>query len=165
MAMNLCADRCRGFSLLEVMIVLVILGIATAAVVVSAAPDTAQALRRDARELSLRFSAAQAEARRDGRIIDWKPTVQAEGFSRRRWQQSGPDGWPALEIGEGSEQFPASSVLASRPWHSAHPIVRGSLPIQFTAEPLGQAWEIELSSQDRRVQIRRDADGQFRVLP
>ena len=53
MAVNLCADRGRGSSLLEVMIVLVILGIATTAVVVSAAPDPVQNLRRDARELSL----------------------------------------------------------------------------------------------------------------
>lgn len=163
MAVSVGTDRNHGFSLLEVMIVLVIVGIGTSAVVLSAAPDPAQTLRRDARELGLRFSAAQTEARRDGRIIEWKPAAQAEGFSRRRWREPGPDGWPVLETG--SEVFFAPSVLASRPWHSDHPVVRGVLPVRFTAEPLGQVWEIELISQDRRVRIRRDADGQFRVLP
>src|SRR5690554_4844726 len=71
----------QGFSLLEVLIVLAIIGIATAAVGVSAFSDgDARALRQDALRLTQLFSVAQAEARNGGSPVIWEYDSGGYGF-------------------------------------------------------------------------------------
>src|SRR3546814_6586085 len=71
----------QGFSLLEMLVVLAIIGIATATISVRAFPDSdARALRQDARRLAQLFAAAQAEARRDGSPIAWQYAGQGYEF-------------------------------------------------------------------------------------
>jgi general secretion pathway protein H len=73
--------RQQGFSLLEVLIVLVIVGIAAGAVSVSALSDTdGRALRQDATRLALLFSVAQAEARKSGNAVVWEYGIEGYAF-------------------------------------------------------------------------------------
>ena len=75
-----------GFSLIELMIVLVIIGIGTAAISLSMAPDPAQELRREAHDLVRRLAVAQNEVRVDGRVIAWQADGTGYRFARGTWR-------------------------------------------------------------------------------
>lgn len=70
------AGKQQGFTLIELMVVLVIIGIASAAVGLSIKPDPLQLLRKDAERLAQLLQVAQAEARADGRPITWRATAK-----------------------------------------------------------------------------------------
>uniref|UniRef100_UPI0025DEE1F4 prepilin-type N-terminal cleavage/methylation domain-containing protein n=1 Tax=Pigmentiphaga sp. TaxID=1977564 RepID=UPI0025DEE1F4 len=75
--------RARGFTLIELMVVVVIVGIAAAAVTIRAFPDRRKLLRDDAERLAQLFSVAQGEVRADGRRITWQADEQGYRFVRR----------------------------------------------------------------------------------
>lgn len=69
------------------MVVLVIIGIASAAISLSIKPDPLQLLRKDAERVAQLLQVAQAEARAearaDGRPIVWVSDAKGFRFSRR----------------------------------------------------------------------------------
>ncbi|WP_052355733.1 prepilin-type N-terminal cleavage/methylation domain-containing protein [Castellaniella defragrans] len=76
-------DAQRGFTLLEMMVVLLIMGIAMGAASVSAFGDPGmRTLRQDAHRLAGLFMAAQTEARAGGGRIAWRPGAQGYAFER-----------------------------------------------------------------------------------
>ncbi|MEY5100027.1 MAG: hypothetical protein RJA36_2746 [Pseudomonadota bacterium] len=66
----------RGFTLLELLVVLAIIGLATAGVSLSL-PDS-NPLERDAQRLGNLLEAARAHARANAAALEWRPT--ADGF-------------------------------------------------------------------------------------
>ena len=85
------AGKQQGFTLIELMVVLVIIGIASAAVGLSIKPDPLQLLRKDAERLAQLLQVAQAEARADGRPITWRATAKGFAFSRHSESGGGID--------------------------------------------------------------------------
>src|SRR5450830_1530007 len=73
----------QGFTLIELMVVLVIIGIASAAISLTIKPDPLHLLRKDAERLSQLLQVAQAEARADGRPITWRADAKGFRFNRR----------------------------------------------------------------------------------
>ena len=84
----------RGFTLVELLIVLTIVGLLSAAVVL-AAPPAGTSLREEAERLAARARAAQEHAILAGRTVALQPSETGYAFSVRRGGQWRPAAAPA----------------------------------------------------------------------
>lgn len=144
----------QGFTLIELMVVLVIIGIASAAISLTIKPDPLHLLRKDAERVSQLLQVAQAEARADGRPITWRADAKGFRFNRRS------------DDGLGVESFQGDAQLRPRLWEST--------PMQVTIEPrqtlvLDAEWinppvRVELSDGQHHLSLQRDAAGLMRVV-
>ncbi|WP_241074047.1 type II secretion system minor pseudopilin GspH [Achromobacter insuavis] len=150
----------RGFTLIELMVVLVIVGIATAALGLSIRTDPARQLRDDAQRLAESFAAAQGEARGDGRSIAWQADAQGYRFVRGAWALDGAV--PLLDTTR-VEDFARDPALRPRPWQAGPVRVSPAGPVLLTAEWFGPPWRLTLSNAAGQVDVQRDASGRFLV--
>ncbi len=81
--------RLRGFTLIEILVVLVIIGLMLTTVVIKAFPDERQILRQEADRLGLLLEQARDEAFVSGHSVAWTVQHQTYTFWRlnaeRRW--------------------------------------------------------------------------------
>lgn len=70
--------RSRGFTLLELLVVLAIVAISTAGVSLTMRDDSKSALEREAQRLAALFESARAQSRAQGTPVYWRQTV--DGF-------------------------------------------------------------------------------------
>lgn len=145
--------RQNGFTLIELMVVLVIIGIASAAIGLSIKPDPLNLLRKDAERLAQLLQVAQAEARADGRPITWLADGKGFRFSRRN------------ERAKGDEQFADDPLLHPRLWHSPGLDVRvePGQNVVLDAEWISQPLRVKLSDGFNSLSVQRSASGQVRV--
>jgi general secretion pathway protein H len=90
-----------GFTLIEVLVVLAIIAVVSAAVVVLAMPGEGAAARDEARRLGALLEAAMREARASGRSIAWSAEAHRYAF----WQRGEDGDWVP---------YPPASLYRSR---------------------------------------------------
>jgi general secretion pathway protein H len=123
-----------GFTLIEIMVVMVIIGIATTAIGLSIRPDPSRLLRQDAQRLAQLFAIAQTEVRLDGRATR-----------------------------AGLDEFERDDALRPRAWQAEQVKVTPSGPLILTDEWLGTSWTLVLSHGDQTVELKRQANGHYEV--
>lgn len=82
----------RGFTLIEMLVVIAILGILSTFVALSTAPDTRRQATDEAERLGLLLEAALQEAQWGGRAIAWS----ADATSYRFWQEESDRRWQPI---------------------------------------------------------------------
>lgn len=153
--------RSHGFTLIELMLVLLLMGIVGAAISLGAAPRPDEMLRRDARELALRLMAAQHAVRLDGRVIAWQALGDGYRFTRGSWVQVPGSVVPALSTAGALDQFEGDDMLRPRHWRAGEVEVQPAQPLLLTSEWIGSPLRLELHSEGHTQVIERDASGAF----
>lgn len=155
------ASAQAGFSLIELMVVLIIIAIAASMITVGAFPDRRQGLHQEAQRLVELFKLAQVEARADGRRIEWQSNT--EGYRFMRLQRSpAPTPSSVRQPVLLPDYFEQDPYLRPRLWHSTPIRVEGA-PLAFSAEWLLPPARIVLYSDEDQLAIIRHAAGHYEI--
>ena len=154
-----------GFTLIELMVVVVIVGIMATAVTLSAVPPAGRSVRTEAERLAQLFAIAQSEVRTDGRPITWRAFEQGYRFERRQREFTPGEPLPTTVADAPPDVFAADQQLRPRAWASPPMDVRVEPPgaAVFTAEWIAPPMRITLSSDEGRAVIVRDEAGRYVV--
>lgn len=146
----------RGFTLLELLVVLVVVGVMLGVVSLNAAQSDHQKLQTDAQRLALLFQLARDEA-----IVRNRPTAfEADEHSYHFLVRNG-NRWEVMNdldlLRERQFTFQPTSLVLSNGSRSDG----SSLRIQFAREPVDRPFVLELLAGTDRVRIRSDGIGHF----
>lgn len=148
----------RGFTLVEIMVVMVIIGLTLGMVSLNAIPSQRQDLQAEARRLSLLLQLARDEAIVRNRPITFEATAERYHFLVRnetRWEPVAND-----------------DLLRERPFKNSpitlllNPTSAGTvdpLRITFGREPVDKPFTLTLASGNNQVALHADGVGHFTV--
>ena len=160
-----------GYTLVELLVVLVVLGIMLGLVSLSAAPDPRARLNRDAERLEALFALAAEEAQLRGRPIAWRADENGYAFWMRdgtQWNvmdrdaQFKPRAWDA-----GPVRLTLASNDASRPAvnSSGHGAADGGTSLAFPRDGLQAAFVLAIEADGNSVLLKSDGVGRYWVEP
>lgn len=148
----------RGFTLLELLIVIVIAGITLGLVSFNAMPSERQVLQKDAQRIALLLQLARDEA-----IVRNRPIVFEAGQERYRFLIRNGNEWqpiPQDDLLREREFKRPPIVLAIDP---PAPGQTNPLRIVFGREPVDKPFVLTLSARGASVAIRADGIGHYVV--
>lgn len=141
-------SRRRGFTLLEMLVVLAVAAVLTASFVALAWPSGASTLEGEARRLASLLELAIAESRATGMPIDWRPEVHGYSF----WRRNDDGEWVP---------FPADSPYRRRTFASGIAL-RAEATVLYPygfATPL----RVEVAAGDRILVVEGGVVGRFSI--
>jgi general secretion pathway protein H len=152
--------RQRGFTLLELLVVLVIVGIMLGFVTLNALPSGRQALQNEAQRIALLMQLARDEA-----IVRNRPVAfEADQFRYRFWILDENNVWQAINkddmLREREFQRAPVNLAIDPPMMGQN---NNSLRIIFGREPVDKPFVLSMSIGEAMVSIRADGIGNFTV--
>ncbi|MEQ1589946.1 MAG: GspH/FimT family protein [Gallionella sp.] len=148
----------RGFTLLELLIVLVIVGITLGFISFKAMPDDHQALQNDAQRIALLLQVARDEA-----IVRNHPIAFEAEPNRYRFLMFDENTWQLLSNDDllREREFKKSPVTFA----STLPSFALSKPLRivFGREPVDKPFDLTLSIGEAHISIHADGIGHFTV--
>jgi general secretion pathway protein H len=147
----------RGYTLIEILAVLVIVGIVIALARVQYARSPAQTLEDEARRLALVLELARDEAMTRGCTLAWTARSDAHQLDCRRGQTAA-----VADDGLYAQRPWASSVALERVAIAGVPVARDS-PLLFTPSGINAPFELVLAMEGNRVHVAGDFLGRVSV--
>lgn len=161
MITSITGNRNQGFTLIEVLVTLVIMGLFVGLVTVIIRPDERALLRAEAERLAQLLDLAGIEARISGKPIAWT----ADGPGYRFWRYRENTGW--LEI-RGNEllrarTLPQGMTIASLLIETMR--ARDAMRLEFSPQGSTMAYAIKLALGAEYYTVAGSPVGEVRVLP
>jgi general secretion pathway protein H len=150
--------RHAGFTLLELLVVLVIAGLLLGMVALNAMPGERQALQNDAQRIALLLQLARDEA-----IVRNRPIAFEAGAQRYRFLEREDNKWQPItedELLREREFKHAPLALSISPAVAAQ---SDPLRVVFGREPVDRPFVLTMSTANASVAIRADGIGHFTV--
>lgn len=153
--------RRRGFTLIEMLVVLMIIGLFFGLVSAITRPDERAMLRLEAERLSQLLDFAAAEARLTGRSIAW--TADESGY--RFWRADEDASW--LEIRDSellrARTLPQGVLVSGFRVENMRP--QGTIRLEFAPQGSLLAFTIGMSLGDEQYSVVGSPIGEVRVVP
>jgi general secretion pathway protein H len=155
---QLAARKVRGFTLVELMVVMVIIGITLGLVSLNAIPSPHQNLQNEAQRIALLLQLARDEAIVRNRLVAFEADTEHYRFLVRnetRWDATDKDDMlreRAFKHGPVTLTLDPPGAGASKP-----------LRITFGREPVDKPFVLTMLDGDEHVAIRADGIGHFTV--
>lgn len=155
--------RCAllGFTLVEMLVVLLIMGLFVGLVSAIAQPDERSRLQIEAERLARLLDLAAMESRMTGKTLGWT----SDGAGYRFWSERPGAGWSEIVDNDllRPRDLPAHTTITSLRVETVRP--QGTMRLAFT--PYGQtpAFAIELSSGAERYAVVASPIGAIRAVP
>jgi general secretion pathway protein H len=156
----------RGFTLVEVMVVMVIIGIVLGMVTLNAIPSQRQNLASEAQRLALLLQLARDEAIVRNRLVTFEANSERYRFLVRNENRWDPVTQDDLLRERPFKYAPLTLLLDPPGSGSANGSGGGTgdtLRITFGREPVDKPFVLTLSTGEDRVAIRADGIGHFTV--
>ena len=158
-----------GFTLVELMVVMLIMGLLVGAAVAVVRPDDRMLLRAESERLAQLLALAAEEARLGGRPITWT----SDGPGYRFWRMTKQSGAQTRES-PAWDEIRDSDLLRARTLPQGMAIsgvrvedlpVRGELRLAFASDQMPLAFAVELSLGAARSAVVSSPMGDLQVLP
>lgn len=150
----------RGFTLVEMLVVLLIMGMLVGLVSASAQPDDKAVLRLEADRLAQLMDLAVTESRLSGKSIAWT----ASGPAYRFWKLNEDLGWlPIVDDVLRARTLPQGmTIYGMRLENTRSP---EQMRVEFTPYGPAISFSVDMSLGDARYTLANSPIGEVRVLP
>ncbi len=154
-------DDADGFTLLEMLVVVLIMGILVGTVGARLQPGHRDVLRVEAARLAQLFELAGQEARITGVAIVWT----SNGLGYEFWRQDGDGAWVAIRADDvlRARQLPQAMVISQLRNEAGAP--QAVLRLEFPASGAMSAFSLDLALDDEHYGVAASPVGDLRIAP